>query len=72
MVLLRSAALLLIRFYQRAISPHLPSSCRYYPSCSTYAYTAIEKYGFLRGCFMAAKRIMRCHPFHEGGFDPVD
>ncbi|MDR1617684.1 MAG: membrane protein insertion efficiency factor YidD [Treponema sp.] len=72
MALLRSVALLLIRFYQRAVSPHFPSSCRYYPTCSVYAYMAIERYGLLRGAGMAAKRILRCHPFHAGGFDPVD
>lgn len=64
-------ALLLIRFYQNAISPHFPSVCRYYPSCSAYAYEAVSKYGCLRGSLMAAKRIIRCHPFHAGGYDPV-
>ncbi|MCL2805005.1 MAG: membrane protein insertion efficiency factor YidD [Treponema sp.] len=64
-------ALFLIKFYKYAISPHFPQVCRYYPSCSTYAYDAVNKYGFLRGCFMAVKRILRCHPFHAGGYDPV-
>jgi len=64
-------ALLLIRFYQNAISPHFPPACRYYPSCSVYAYEAVSKYGFLHGSFMAAKRILRCHPFRAGGYDPV-
>jgi len=64
-------ALLLIRFYQYAISPHFPPTCRYYPSCSVYAYEAVSKHGFLRGSFMAVKRILRCHPFHAGGYDPV-
>ena len=63
--------LLLIKFYKYAISPHFPPSCRYYPSCSTYAYEAVEKFGVLRGCFMAFMRILRCHPFHPGGYDPV-
>ncbi len=61
----------LIRFYQLAISPMLPASCRYEPSCSRYGYEAIDRYGFWRGGWMAAKRIVRCHPFHPGGYDPV-
>jgi len=61
----------LIKFYQYAISPHLPKSCRYYPTCSAYAYEAVSKHGILRGSFMAAKRILRCHPFNAGGYDPV-
>ena len=64
-------ALGLIRFYQYAVSPHFPAVCRYYPSCSVYAYDAVNKYGFLRGCFMAVKRVMRCHPLRAGGYDPV-
>ena len=63
--------LLFIRFYQHAVSPHFPPSCRYYPSCSAYAYDAVNKYGFFRGCAMAIKRIIRCHPFSRGGYDPV-
>jgi len=68
---MKRIALVIIRFYQKAVSPHFPPSCRYYPSCSAYAFEAIEKYGFFRGSFLAAKRILRCHPFHAGGFDPV-
>ncbi|MCL2720686.1 MAG: membrane protein insertion efficiency factor YidD [Treponema sp.] len=60
-----------IRFYQLAISPHFPPSCRYYPSCSAYAYEAVCKHGFFQGCFLAVKRILRCHPFKRGGYDPV-
>lgn len=60
-----------IRFYQKWISPGLPPSCRFYPSCSEYAYQAIEKYGVLRGGWLALRRIVRCHPFNPGGFDPV-
>jgi putative membrane protein insertion efficiency factor len=71
MVFIRKLALLLIRFYQYAISPHFPPSCRYVPSCSVYAYEAVERYGVCRGGFMAVKRILRCHPFHPGGYDPV-
>jgi putative membrane protein insertion efficiency factor len=61
----------LIRLYQKTISQVVPSSCRFYPSCSQYGYEAIQKYGALRGSWMAVKRIGRCHPFHPGGFDPV-
>jgi putative membrane protein insertion efficiency factor len=63
--------LLLIAFYKRAISPLLPRSCRFYPSCSTYAAEAIERHGAARGAWMAARRLLRCHPFHPGGYDPV-
>ncbi|MDR0464472.1 MAG: membrane protein insertion efficiency factor YidD [Treponema sp.] len=64
-------ALVIIRFYQYAISPHFPPACRYYPSCSCYAYEAINKHGVLRGSFLAVMRILRCHPFTKGGYDPV-
>jgi putative membrane protein insertion efficiency factor len=64
-------ALLLIRFYKKAISPFLPSSCRFYPTCSEYTYQAIEKYGVLRGGWLGARRIARCNPFNPGGIDPV-
>lgn len=60
-----------IRLYQRALSPALGARCRFHPSCSRYAYEAIEVHGTLRGSWMATKRIGRCQPFHEGGFDPV-
>ena len=63
--------ILVVRGYQVVLSPHLPASCRYYPSCSNYAIEALEKYGALRGGWLAAKRIARCHPFRPGGFDPV-
>jgi putative membrane protein insertion efficiency factor len=62
---------LMVRGYQVALSPLLPSSCRYYPSCSAYAIEALEKYGALRGSWLAARRIARCHPFRPGGYDPV-
>ena len=61
----------LIRFYRAWISPLFPPSCRYVPTCSAYALEAIEKYGALRGGWLALKRICRCHPFHKGGYDPL-
>lgn len=60
-----------IRFYRRWISPALPPSCRFYPSCSEYTYLAIEKYGTLRGGWMGVRRIVRCNPWNPGGYDPV-
>lgn len=63
--------LAVLRFYKRGISPHLPPACRYTPTCSEYAMIAIERYGALRGGFMALRRLMRCHPFAKGGYDPV-
>ena len=61
----------LIRGYQRFISPALPPTCRFYPSCSQYALEAVRRYGALRGSWLAARRLSRCHPFHPGGVDPV-
>ncbi|EJU29876.1 MULTISPECIES: membrane protein insertion efficiency factor YidD [Selenomonas] len=63
--------LLLIRFYRGFLSPLKPPSCRYIPTCSEYAMIAVEKYGAAKGSFLAIKRILRCHPFHKGGYDPV-
>ena len=68
---MRVAALSLIRFYQACLSPVLPASCRYYPSCSAYACEAIEKWGVLRGTAMAMRRVVRCRPFAGHGYDPV-
>jgi putative membrane protein insertion efficiency factor len=59
-----------VRFYQRAISPLLGSNCRFSPTCSQYTIEAIEKYGAVRGVWKGIKRIARCHPFHQGGYDP--
>ena len=61
----------LIRFYQRQISPSLPPSCRFTPTCSQYAYEAIARHGALKGGYLAIRRILKCHPFHPGGYDPV-
>lgn len=61
----------MLRFYQGAISPTLPPSCRFQPTCSEYMVQAVQKYGVLQGLFMGLKRLARCHPFHEGGYDPV-
>jgi hypothetical protein len=64
-------ALLLITGYRRWISPLLGANCRYQPTCSAYAEQAIERFGARRGVWLAVRRIGRCHPFHEGGYDPV-
>ena len=64
--------LLLIRFYQRAISPYTPAACRFTPTCSQYAYEAITKYGALKGGWLALRRLLRCNPFYKGDYqDPV-
>ena len=67
----RWTAMLLIRGYQRFISPVLPPSCRFTPSCSQYTLEAVERYGFLKGTWLGGRRLIRCHPFNPGGFDPV-
>jgi putative membrane protein insertion efficiency factor len=69
--LFKRVGVALIRGYRRFISPMLPPSCRFTPSCSLYTLQAIEKYGLLKGSFLGARRVLRCHPFSEGGFDPV-
>jgi putative membrane protein insertion efficiency factor len=61
----------LVRAYQWLVSPLLPPSCRFYPSCSAYAATALSRHGAVRGGWLAARRVCRCHPFHPGGVDPV-
>ena len=67
----RRWAMAFIRGYQRVVSPLLGSNCRYYPTCSTYGFKAIEHHGLIRGGWLATRRISRCHPFHDGGYDPV-
>lgn len=68
---MRALTLGILRIYKRWISPMLPSACRFHPTCSEYMMQAIEAYGVARGVWMGTKRLAKCHPFHEGGFDPV-
>jgi len=63
--------MLALRLYRRWISPLLPSACRFHPTCSVYMMEAVEKHGAASGVWLGLKRLCRCHPFHEGGFDPV-
>lgn len=67
----RQLLILLVRAYQVSLGPLLPATCRYTPSCSAYAIEALQRHGALRGGWMAARRIGRCHPFRPGGYDPV-
>jgi len=68
---MKKVLILIIRGYKKVISPLLPPSCRFYPSCSTYAIQALEKYGIIKGSIKAIYRILRCNPFNKGGYDPV-
>lgn len=68
---MKIVALTFLRLYKRWISPSLPPSCRYVPSCSEYAMEAVERFGVLRGGWLAVWRVLRCHPFVRGGYDPV-
>lgn len=68
---MKAVALALIRLYQATLSPLLGNRCRFHPTCSAYAQEAITKYGFFRGVYLGTRRLLRCHPFHAGGVDPV-
>lgn len=68
---MRRLFIFLIRFYQKFISPVKPGKCRFYPTCSQYMLEAIEKYGLCKGVWLGMKRILRCHPFNPGGYDPL-
>lgn len=67
----KETGITLLKAYRRFVSPMLPPSCRFTPSCSLYTLQAVERYGLLRGSYMGARRVLRCHPFSKGGFDPV-
>ena len=69
--ILKKALITLVRGYQIFLSPIMPGKCRFYPTCSTYFIQAVEKYGPLKGSLLGIKRILKCHPFHEGGYDPL-
>ena len=68
---MKRVLLSIIRFYRRRVSPGLPRACRFYPTCSEYAEEAVKRFGAVRGAQLAARRILRCHPFAKGGYDPV-
>ena len=68
---MREILILFIKAYQYFLSPWLGNRCRFYPSCSQYAMEAVERYGVLKGTWLATKRIFRCHPYHPGGYDPL-
>ena len=68
---MKKILILLIRFYQKFISPMFPAKCRFYPTCSQYTLEAIKEHGTIKGTYLAIRRILKCHPFHEGGYDPV-
>ena len=68
---MKQALISCVRFYRKNVSPLFPPCCNYYPTCSQYALEALEKYGAAKGSLLAAKRVLRCHPFHKGGYDPV-
>jgi putative membrane protein insertion efficiency factor len=68
---IRALLLALVRAYRRLVSPALPPACRFHPSCAAYAETALARHGAVKGGWLAARRLARCHPFHPGGIDPV-
>ena len=68
---MKKLVIAMIRFYQKYISPYKGTKCPYVPSCSQYGLEAIEKYGVFKGVYLGIRRILKCHPFHKGGYDPV-
>jgi len=68
---MRKVVIAALSFYKRFLSPFVPAACRFRPTCSEYMLEAVEKYGVRRGVWMGTLRLLRCHPFHQGGFDPV-
>ncbi|OPY69469.1 MAG: putative membrane protein insertion efficiency factor [Syntrophorhabdaceae bacterium PtaU1.Bin034] len=68
---MKTVALFILKLYQLCVSPYIPSACRFYPTCSCYMIEAIQKKGLWKGLFSGLLRILKCHPFHPGGFDPV-
>ena len=68
---MRQAVIVSLRFYKRWVSPMLPSACRFYPTCSDYMREAVDRYGAAKGLWLGLRRLVRCHPFHPGGADPV-
>ena len=68
---MRKLAIAIIKFYQFAVSPFLGKNCRFYPTCSCYAEEAFNRYGFFKGGYLTVLRLVKCHPFHPGGYDPV-
>jgi len=69
--MIRNFVIIFIRLYQRFISPLTGPTCRFYPTCSNYTLQAVQKYGVWKGLYLGLRRLLRCHPFHPGGFDPV-
>uniref|UniRef100_UPI003B75BF60 membrane protein insertion efficiency factor YidD n=1 Tax=Desulforadius tongensis TaxID=1216062 RepID=UPI003B75BF60 len=68
---MKKAVLICLWVYQRIISPLKPRTCRFYPTCSEYSIQAVQKYGVCKGLWLTVKRLLKCHPFHPGGYDPV-
>jgi putative membrane protein insertion efficiency factor len=68
---MKTVLIYLIKGYRKFISPLFPQTCRFYPTCSAYFIQALEKYGFFKGSYLGIRRILKCHPFHEGGYDPL-
>ncbi|WP_459843756.1 membrane protein insertion efficiency factor YidD [Fusibacter bizertensis] len=69
---MKTILILMIKFYRKFISPLLGSNCRFHPTCSQYSLEAIDKYGAFKGVRLSFKRIIKCHPFHPGGYDPLE